>query len=205
MCRGAGWNTGVWPRRQHGVGTVKDCATECSAAHDCTAFDFDSKEGGRCFLFGNSAVNGDGSPGATCYKKQAGLSIKDCREATERDDCLSSEDGRSAVSADPKCCWGSTKFSGGSDGYWCQAREWISADEEMRRIDTCLKAPTPATTTTESNSASSSGAQSETTTGSNSVTSTPTRKRAFEDFSHCVHTRCSQFVILLFLCQLMTS
>ena len=81
----------------------------------------------------------------TYLRAKAGLSIKDCRKATERDDCLSSEDGRSVNSADPKCCWGSTEFSADADGgpYWCQAREWISADEEKDLIDTCQKAIQP--------------------------------------------------------------
>jgi len=41
-----------------------------------------------------------------------------CYTIDDRATCLTSREGRAQFTSDPKCCWGSQKFSGGSSG-WC--------------------------------------------------------------------------------------
>ena len=72
-CRGAGWNSGGWPKNV-GYRTQIGCMETCLNTPRCTSFDIARAQGDQfaCFLFGHRAVVAEPDATAVCYTLSPG-------------------------------------------------------------------------------------------------------------------------------------
>merc|ERR1712166_1107270 len=123
-----------------GVATAELCAEECEKVeNECTVFSFGAPHYGCRMGRTKEAVGANGA-GSNVYSVPTIVlttQASGCYTIDDRATCLASRDGRAQFTSDPKCCWGSQKFSGGSSGWWCQPSNWITDNSETSRIDEC--------------------------------------------------------------------